>query len=128
MKKRLVLVSIVFFLLGAIVSTSVAVFAMPSIGRAEPEQVVYAQTQEELDAEIAEAQSMVVMASDLFMALDIKSRLLSGEANAILFSDGTKIQLAAPPDVIAQIDNKIASLRSSLVSSVEAKKEAWAVK
>jgi len=125
MKRKLVRILTILFVVGAILSFTLPVVALSDTnnsGNTEIETPQYSLSDEE---DIADAQELMLITSDLMMALDLKIQLLSGDQNLISFADGTEIKMSVPSSLINQLDAQIVKLKALLIEKVDAKKVKW---
>jgi len=125
MKRKLVRILTILLVVGAILSLTFPVIALSDTnnsGNTEIETPQYSLSDEE---DIADAQELMLITSDLMMALDLKIQLLSGEQNLITFADGTEIKMSVPSSLINQLDAQIVKLKALLIEKADAKKAKW---
>ncbi len=122
MKRRLLILSTVI-IIAALVFLSGA-YTYYKVGTSNQE--VYAPTTlSNSNTELVDLQELQNITSDLMMAIDLKTKLLSG-GSLITFADGTTIKLDAPSaSTIRQLDDQIDKLTTLLIDRIETKRIEW---
>lgn len=71
-------------------------------------------TRDELD-------ELVVLASDIRMAMDIEERVQAGEVELIGFADGERVMLPVSPEVVSRLAAKRQALQAVLEQRISMK-------
>ncbi len=121
MKKRIIWISLIL-----VVFISICAYASVAMARNDKVVKEIPQPQLQIDPqEIAEVQELFIIINDLMMAVDMRNAFIEGNKNKINFSDGTEIIISVPPEVIIELDKKIADLKELVIIRADEKRDRW---